>query len=316
MSLSKDKMSRCVTAAKALRFDSPSIRVENMAANTLGLNAAQRLMAFPLPDPNATLDKLVAHLTKEREEILRTEGHIPSFVVDQDALGTYYISGTLTYLKSRGIPQLVQDRLRQHESVRRGIMDLTKGHDLEALAAALVNAACGTAQATQASADQGIDVVGWNTLLPLDPCFLSGAVHGSRAPFPGERVIVLASAKKVEGRNSARLSRAHIRELVGGWLIQRSNAGAWRSHGVSLLTPVQMLLVTTYQMSLDARAECHTLGIQVWNLPELVFLICKYAPAPVFDASKNHNFVRSAFRAWWSPFNKTRLVPAAALSPP
>jgi hypothetical protein len=128
---------------------------------------------------------------------------------------------------------------------------------------------------------------------------------------PGEKVFLFASSKAVMVHKLGQtrlLDPAHIRELVGGWIIQRSSAGIWQKFGIRMLSPVQMILVTTYRLSNDGRAECHSLGVQVWGIPELVYLVCRTAPAPVFDAQNAYEFSAAEFRAWWTKRHQTRLM--------
>lgn len=104
------------------------------------------------------------------------------------------------------------------------------------------------------------------------------------------------------------ISAAHIRELVGGWTIQRSSVGKWQSVGIRMLSPVQMILVTTYRLSLEAKSECRSLGVQIWGIPELIYLICDSAPDSVFDPANNHAFSTTAFDAWWKVRDQNRVM--------
>ena len=143
----------------------------------------------------------------------------------------------------------------------------------------------------------------------IDPAFSNGNVD-EHDIFPGEKVFLLASSKAVigaAGQQPKLISPAHIRELVGGWVIQRTDTGKWQKVGIRMLSPVQMILVTTYRLSLDAKAECRNLGIQVWGIPELIYLICLNAPASVFDAIHGYAFLPKAFRLWWKDRDKNRL---------
>jgi hypothetical protein len=77
-----------------------------------------------------------------------------------------------------------------------------------------------------------------------------------------------------------------------------------------MLSPVQMVLATTYRLSMDAKAECRKLGIQVWGIPELIYLICDAAPEAVFDAANNYAFSMASFNAWWKQRATNRLMAA------
>ena len=151
----------------------------------------------------------------------------------------------------------------------------------------------------------------------IDSTFSEGIAATPEA-LPGEKVFLFASSKafmkpkkpKKSDRRPKLIDPAHIRELVGGWLIQRSSAGIWQKVGIRMLSPVQMVLVTTYRLSAEAKAACLTLGIQVWGIPELIYLICLNAPATVFDAQNSYDFRLSEFRAWWKLREQTRLMAA------
>src|SRR5439155_15438185 len=106
-------------------------------------------------------------------------------------------------------------------------------------------------------------------LVLIDPSFSEGDLCKPQV-LPGDKVFVFASSKAfTDGRQSRPelINRAHIRELVGGWVIQRSSVAKWQSVGIRMLSPVQMILVTTYRLSPDAKAECRALGVHVWGIP-------------------------------------------------
>lgn len=305
--LTKAEARAIARAARVLPLAAPQVRFEDFAASELGLSAAERMDYFPYPDPNGLVDKAVAVLTLDREEMLRDESIIPPFVVTRDIAGAYWVCGLVTYLQANSLTSL-SHRIAQHGAVRKALVSLERGRHLEALVAAILSRD-GTAHATRGSGDQGIDVISWNPLLPLEHSFVDGATPGTD-PVRCERVFVLASSKMVEKRGKKgrpSIDPAHIRELVGGWVIQRSPVGAWSSHGIKPLTPVQMLMATTYRLSTNAKAECRKLGVQVWSLPELIYMVCKDAPASVFDAANGHAFVPAAFKSWWRPFDLKRL---------
>lgn len=106
----------------------------------------------------------------------------------------------------------------------------------------------------------------------------------------GERLHIIASCKANEGNTAGgipnTISPAHIRELIGAWMIQRSESGMWQQRaGIKILSPLQLLLVTTYRLSDDSLSLCRRMGVAVWGIPELVYLVCRYAPESVFSAS-------------------------------
>jgi hypothetical protein len=70
-----------------------------------------------------------------------------------------------------------------------------------------------------------------------------------------------------------------------------------------------MILVTTYRLSTEAKSDCRDLGIQVWGIPELIYLVCRWAPETVFDAVNGNTFSASAFRGWWKERDQARVVP-------
>src|SRR6476660_3588266 len=118
MALSKAEISQVLTAARALQLDTPEDSTENFISTVLGLNAAQRVTYFPSPDPGGLLAIAVAHLTGERERLLRDECIIPSFAIYQDANGSFRIAGLDTYLASKNVTPSLRERLKQHSAIR------------------------------------------------------------------------------------------------------------------------------------------------------------------------------------------------------
>jgi hypothetical protein len=300
-------------AAKALPFTAPSQRIEDFVSNILGLNPLARASLFPDPDPHGHLALIVGEFTSFREDLLREDGVIPEYIVTVDPLGRYFIQGLSSYLVASGADQRLINRLPHHRTVRNSLIKIQRGHHLEAVAAALLASCCEHGTATQGSGDQGIDALGWHTLIRLERAFVSGDVPGVGI-VPGERTFILASSKailKVAGGRRASMDPAYIRELVGGWVIQRTHAGLWRKQGIQMLTPVQMVLVTTYKLSESAKAECRELGVQSWTLPELIYLVMLKAPDNVFDPASGFAFSLARFRDWWKPFHSNRLAAAS-----
>jgi hypothetical protein len=216
-----------------------------------------------------------------------------------------------TTLASKPVDTKLRGRLAHHREIRTALRRMRNGHDLEALAAAIMKSKCGYGEATRGSGDQGIDAIGWKQLVLIEPSFTEGHLS-KKQTLPGDRVFLFASSKAfTDGRLGPPelINPAHIRELVGGWVIQRSSTSKWQSAGVRMLSPVQMVLVTTYRLSLDAKAECSELGVQVWGIPELIYLICDAAPDAVFDTANNYTFSTRACNAWWKQRDRNRLKP-------
>jgi hypothetical protein len=310
MSLTQQEVNQVLDSARNLALNAAAKRVEDFIGRSLGLNPFQQAQYFPDPDPNDLLAIAVARLTRQQEEILRNEAAVPTFAVYDNALGIPSIAGLSTYLEFQGISNQFISRLSNHSEIRNALRSLRRGQHLEALAAAIMSAGCDSGEATRGSGDQGIDAIGWKELLPIHSAFSNVT---ARVPevLPGEKVFLFASSKAVLGTRGGLptlLNPAHIRELVGGWIIQRSSAGMWRPVGIRMLSPVQMILVTTYRLSADARAECSELGVQIWGIPELIYLVCRWAPDAAFNPVNGFVFDSSAFRDWWKAREQTRLM--------
>lgn len=300
MSLSLAQRRQVLAAARGLPILSPTERVEDFIGGVLGLNPFQQGQYFPNPDPSGLLAIATGHLSAQRETILRDDCAVPTFVI-HDVGNVPHISGLSTYLTSQAYPPKFTGRVSHHQTLRNTLRALQRGHHLESLAAAIMNSHFDTGEATQFSADEGIDVLGWKELLTINRAFTDGGISGSEI-LPGQRILVLASSKAVIGGGRGRprlLDVAHIRELIGGWVIQRSPFGKWKEIGIQTLSPLQLVLVTTYRLSLNAKSQCRNLGVQVWSIPELIYLICKFAPDAVFDAANNYAFSATQFRNWW-----------------
>lgn len=316
MSFSAYEIRRILASARKLPLDSPVKTVEAFVSGVLKLNPAQRIEYFPGPEnPKDLLDIAVSELAGARDEVLREKCAVPKFAVYEDKLGVFQIAGLNTYLESRDTDTthtVLRGRLSQHAQIRAALRRLEKGQHLEALAAAIMNVSCKSGEATQRSGDQGIDAIGWKQLMVIDSAFSNKLVKVTDV-LPGEKVFLLASSKASIGGKGAKpalLDPASIRELVGGWIIQRTNEGMWqRSAGIRMLSPVQMILVTTYRLSEEAKGLCFDLGIQLWGIPELVYLVCKWAPEPVFDVKDGYAFSAQAFRSWWEERDRSRIAP-------
>ena len=158
------------------------------------------------------------------------------------------------------------------------------------------------------SGDQGIDAFGWQGRAYRRALFFHQRLWIARTSrqWIGKKVYFLASSKANIGQGAEPdpINPAFIRELIGGWLLQRTATGKWSQLGILPLSPVQLVLVTTYRISPSARGECMSLGVQVWALPELIFFVAKYAPDDVFAGNA---FVIDAFNAWWQTKDESRV---------
>ena len=162
MALSSSQVRRVISAARTLSTIAPAEYVEDFIAGVLGLNPMEIADYFPQPDPEGEMAKAVAHLSREREIILRDECAIPEFAVFLDPVGgeRWQIAGFNTYLASKGFDASFTNRLRHHRNIRTALRRLRQGRQLELLAAAVMNASVDYGEATKASGDQGIDAVG------------------------------------------------------------------------------------------------------------------------------------------------------------
>lgn len=296
-------------AAKTISFDAPLRPVADFVTSVLSLDEAAQMALFG--DSNSEeLLRVTNALTGEVDHLLNFEGGIPPFGVLITEAQPDRIAGFGVILSVCGADPKLVSRLKYHAGIRSVLIDIAQGHDLEAIAAAILQAACGNADATKGSGDQGIDVVGWQSILPTEPLFASLIERGKQWALPSwEKVFFLASSKANLGKKPKRdlINPAFIRELVGGWVIQRSSIGQWSQIGISPLSALQLILVTTYRLSADARKECRSLGVQIWSLSELIFLIGRHAPNAVFGETGDGAFDESAFKAWWGEKGKTRL---------
>ena len=302
--VSKTELRQLVDAAKRVDFSDPSERLSIFVARTLGLNAMQMNSRVTASD----LVEIAANLTFVRGKELFRFGRIPNFVVHRPAGGDCEIAGLGAFLQIRGVKNKVTSRLMHREAIRKRLREMEKGHYLEALAAAVLDTQMHKGFATQGSGDQGIDAIGWSVLFRINEAVVEKDNQIEYAP--DAKVFAFSSAKKSEdtGLKISLISPAVIRELIGGWAIQRSVHGAWNSHGVKMLSPIQMLFVTTYRLSDPSRSLCKSLGVQVWGLPELVFLVAENSPDNVFDSSQGETFVKSEFDKWWKVYHDSRVL--------
>lgn len=319
MTLTTSDIQRVIDSAYTLDVDAPIKSIEDFVGDVLGLNPVQRATAFPDPDPTGVGAITISRLTRAREELLRDKGQVPAFVIFHDKVANRTsICGIATYLRFKGLPSSCPPdfllRIATHRSIRSALLEIDKGHKLELVAAAILSSACHFGEATKGSGDQGVDAIAWNHLIHIEDAFIDGLISDNviRA---GHRVMVVASSKAAIGSRTEDLkviNPAHIRELIGSWLIQRSESAVWRSFGIQMLTPLQLILVTTYRLSEESKAECQRLGVQVWSVPELVYLICRYAPSEVFPGRTRRTFSARKFGEWWEEKQASRLRPQLA----
>jgi hypothetical protein len=316
MKFSEEQLKQLRTAARALPFDAPLETVADFITRILEITPGEEAAIFGDADSDE-LTTATNTLTKEQERILLYDGQLPRFavVVQDDQPDRIAGLGTVMGLLHDN-PKLVA-RLAHHAQIRAALVALEKGHHLEAVAAAILHAACDSASATIGSSDQGIDAFAWQACLPASPLFAPTPLDCTDVmPMDWEKIYFLASSKANLSQDAKPdpINPAFIRELVGGWLLQRTGTGKWSQLGILPLSPVQLVLVTTYRISPAARGECMSLGVQVWALPELIFFIAKYAPDDVFAGA---TFDVAAFAAWWQTKDESRInyeeLAAAAL---
>jgi hypothetical protein len=315
MALTEADISVVVKAAKKLAIDAPEVSVESFYGSELNLSPVQLAAAFPDPDPGGEVAIAVSHLSLAREQMLRDKCEVAEFVVYSGVNGNSVISGLCTYLSrmqlSGSYPSDFLERIKKHKNIRATLLNIDKGHDLEVVAAAILSEACFFGAATKGSGDQGVDAIAWNHLVDIEEAFSHGAVGGGLVRA-GQKVMIVASSKAAIDSNFDNpkvINPAHIRELIGGWLIQRSESGNWREFGIQMLTPLQLVLVTTYRLSPASKDECQKLGVQVWGIAELIYLICKYAPSSVFQRGGKFVFSPAKFNEWWHAKSHSRVSP-------
>jgi hypothetical protein len=298
-------------AARQLTQNQPAQRISDFVGGVLGLNATQQADLVVTGFQGDSLADLVGLITKQREDFLDINGIIPTYVVYTDVHGVRQIAGIRTYLTEQNGNARLLERIVFHDEIRSALRALARGHYLEAVGAAILNGLSLASAATRGANDQGIDFIGRKPLIPINPVFIDGSVEPLQE-HPGDKTFVLGSSKATRARGAARpvLPPAFIRELIGGWIIQRSEVRLWSEQGIKLLSPIQMVLLTTYRLSPDSKLLCNTLGVQIWNLPELVALVCLSAPDAVFNDATGSHFIRPAFRRWWWERHTNRLQAA------
>ncbi len=297
-----------------LQIDAPLTELVAFATTTLNLNASQAANIFPETASPADdgrwvqLDRLAALLIARRKEILEKEGRVPNSVICKEAdpifgRPVYNVGGLASYLTDNNEPVEFVDRIRQHDAVRSYLAGMGDGFKLESLAAVILQRIYAHCFATRRAFDQGIDCVSNHAILEVHSWCCGDDLLRNLGRL-GERVHIVASCKANEGNTAqgipATIAPAHVRELIGGWLIQRSDAGMWnRKAGVKLLSPLQLLLATTYRLSDASMSLCRELGVAVWSIPHLIYLLCTHAPQAVFPTASGAAIFSEAEMEVW-----------------
>ncbi len=288
---------RVVDAFVALPIDSGSQLLTDFIAVSLNLNASQKAEICPDADSPAddtkrvVLDRIAASLDARRLKVLKEEAKISNAVLTTkpDAAGgkpEYSVMGLLEFLRNSGAQDAFLQRVRLADTIRTYLTGIGDGLKLEAIAAILLKQQYESCRATRRSFDQGVDCFATQPILELESwCCAPDMI--ATVQKTGEKLHIIASCKANEGNIAggipSTISPAHTRELIGAWLIQRSDSGMWqKAAGIKLLSPMQLLLVTTYRLSDDTMQLCRNLGVAVWSITELIYLICRSAPSDVF----------------------------------
>lgn len=283
-----------------LPLDAPRQTLIQLVAITLGLNQSQ--VAAITPDNPISRDdpegraaihiRIAGRIEAQCNRLLREEGRIAPAVLlrDENATGElqgYSVVGLLEFLRQSGNDEEFIRRVSQIESIRNYLTGIGDGHKLEVLASAILIKIHKNSFPTRRSFDQGVDCCASQPIMELASwCRIRDSVT-TTTPL-GEKLHIIASCKANEGNTQggipATITPAHARELIGAWLIQRSSAGLWQPQmGIKLLSPIQLLLITTYRLSDETLKLCRELGVAVWSIPELIFLLCTYAPNSSFE---------------------------------
>lgn len=324
MSLTAAARDQVLLAFTQLAIDAPLTELVTFAKATLNLNDSQSNLLFPEDgapaddDRRVQLDRLAAALIAKRKAVLEQEARIPDFIVckQEDSLTgypVYHVGGLASYLIENQEDALFVARIRSHNAIRAFLGSLGDGFKLESLAAVVLKEIYKNCFATKRAFDQGIDCVSTHAILEVHSWCCGEDLNRSLAKL-GDSLHVVASCKANEG-NTAQgipdtIPPAHVRELIGGWLIQRSDSGMWnRKAGVKLLAPLQLLLATTYRLSDASMSLCRELGVAVWGVSHLIYLICKHAPPEVFPESNSAvTFSEAEMNLWINTAEADRLV--------
>lgn len=319
---SKDENRQIEAAFVSLSHDASECELEQFVAQTLKLNSSQRSQKFPDGNPSADEERATAlvsiagRLSAAAQNAITKSNLILGAVVikrvDQISGDTqHFVAGLKTYLTTAGEESEFIHRTQNIQKLRGTLARISNGLFLEALTAAILKRIYKNSRATQGSRDQGIDCLASTPILPVQSWCRTPDNH-PLINYLGNNLHIVASCKANEGNVMAGkpdvISPAHVRELIGAWLIQRSSAGAWQKiSSISLLAPIQLLLSTTYRLSDDSLSLCTDLGVTVWSIPDLIYLIIRHAPDEVFPSNSGFQFDRASFETWVSSSDSSRI---------
>lgn len=320
--LTAEHRGKLTAALDGIGLDSPEQSLVAFTTAALNLDATKQAEFFPdfgtsADDPKSVwLGHVAATLEAHRKKLIEEHAKVPASVVLKrpTTAGTqhpYSIWGLAAYLGSKNAKPEFVARIRQLEAVRNYLTGIGDGHKLEALAACILRGFCPKSIPTRRGFDQGVDCLAYQDILELERWCCDASVSAT-ADYFGERLHVVASCKANEGNVAggipATISPAHVRELIGAWLIQRSNSGRWQKPmQIKSLSPMQLLLVTTYRLSDDSMSLCKELGVAVWGVTELIYLICRTAPENVFPPDNGHLLDEMAVASWIATADTVRL---------
>jgi hypothetical protein len=314
-------------AFDSLSVDSAEIELTEFVATRLNLNPSQRTSLLPDrgtaqdDERSVRLDQLAGALELQREYALKTEARIPNGILFKrtDSLlgrSSYFVEGLIHFLSRNGSPDAFLGRVRDNAAIRRYLTGIGTGDKLEAIASSLLTKMFKESSATRRTADQGVDCFAHDEILQVhDWCCNAGM--GPELNLVGKRVHIIASCKANEGNAAdgipAVMPPAHLRELIGSWLIQRTDYGMWHSRAaIRFLSPLQLLLVTTYRLSDGSLNLCEKTGVTQWGIPEIIYLFCAYAPENVFPAIGEYKFSEAEADKWIRAADENRAEPEPA----
>lgn len=309
-------------AFTTLAPDAAESELENFVVGILQLNPSQRSKKFPDGDPDADKDRLLrldliaSRLVAASQHAIAKGGILDAVIIKKkdQALSSeyYYVLGLEKYLAQGGETDRFINRTKNIHRLRAILGSISKGLFLEALTAAILRTIYTDANATQGTNDQGIDCLAKTQILPIQSWCCAPDTLAALS-YTGSHLHIVTSCKANEGSSATgtpdTISPAHIRELIGAWMIQRSSSGAWQKPAsISLLAPIQLLLSTTYKLSDASSLLCKDLGVAVWGITELIYLIIRHAPESVFPPASGHAFDKASFDAWVLSANNSRLM--------
>lgn len=304
--LTKRSSDLVIAELKRFAWDAPSRSMQDVLQSSLSIDAisAGKLLS----DPNIAT-KLFSEIEAFIERTLWLDCEIPTFHFNPNGPIGPSASGMGFFLRQSTVPidETIARRLAHHAAIRQWLRHLQPPHLLEATAAALLHSAVGHGIATRKGTDQGVDVISRRRDAIVDqlPPWFS-------QKFEPTNGFVLASCKATSnsGARPERLDPAALRELVSAYLIQRTSGGQWGNLGIFPLTPLRLVLVTTYRLSDDSWSLASALGLDVWSIPELTVMIARFAPEAFDNADM---FDTKQMRDWIAQFDVDvrRLSPTA-----